>query len=57
MSFKKRLTLLSLILVIGVILAACGDDEGETGDKSSADGLSTNIVTIATVHTISLVRR
>lgn len=48
MSFKKRLTLLSLILVIGVILAACGDDEGETGDKSSADGLSTNIVTIAT---------
>ena len=52
MILKKKLSLLSSLLLAGVILTACGDDTengGSTGaSSSSSDGLATNIVTIAT---------
>ena len=48
---KKKLSFFSSLLFAGVLLAGCGDDTengGSAGESSSEDGLSTNIVTIAT---------
>lgn len=51
MIFKKKISLLSSLLLAGLILTACGDDtkkDGNAGESSPDDGLATNIVTIAT---------
>ena len=47
MKFKKY-GILTTLLLAGSILTACGGDEKSSEETGSAEGLSTNIVTIAT---------
>ena len=46
---KKKLSILSSIVLAAGILAACGDDSnGSSGSSATGEGLETSIVTIAT---------
>ena len=47
MGLKKKFLLLPIILILGILVSACGEDKGENSEESG-EGLSTNIVTIAT---------
>ncbi|WP_156288384.1 TAXI family TRAP transporter solute-binding subunit [Oceanobacillus salinisoli] len=46
---KKKWSMLCMVLLLGVILAACGGEESSSGGgEGDGEGLDTNIVTIAT---------